>query len=313
MGKNLVRIGGGRRLNLVCVGKGSPTILFEDGLGSNLLHWQSMIDPVSRLTRACFYDRAGYGYSDPPGRPSTAANVSGDLHALLLRSGVQRPVVLVAHSLGGLYATVYADKYPDDVAGLVLIEPSFAEQDKDDDATQRAKDEIAFKTNISQLRNCASLARAGKLALEPHEECFAFAANRTTQEKAFLTYQMVRPYRYEAMASESESQHSANGRSDVNSREEVAAQHSFGDMPLMVLTAAEAVDLKAPKAERSISERLWRSWKAGHDRLAARSAHGRSVVVSESGHFIQLDQPQAVIDAIKKVVQEVRQAPAASR
>lgn len=306
MEKNLVRIGAGRKLNMVCVGQGSPTIIFETGLGSNLLHWQKVIGPVSKLTRACFYDRAGYGYSDPSKHPSTAANAVQDLHALLLRSGVQRPVVLVGHSLGGLYVTLYADTFPSDVAGLVLIEPSFAAQDKDEDAAQRAKDQVEFSNNTSQLRTCAALATSGELASKPHEECFAFAPDRTAQEKTFLRYQMVRPYRYEAMASEAESQHSANGRSDVNSREEAAAQRSFGDIPLIVLTAAESRDSQTTQAERSASECLWRSWKAGHDALAARSTRGKSLVVAGTGHFVQLDQPQAVINAIKEVVRDVQ-------
>ena len=307
MDKRLVRIDGGRRLNLVCVGQGSPTIVFESGLGSNLLHWQKVIEPVSQLSRACFYDRAGYGYSDPPGRPSTAANAVRDLRALLLRSGERRPVLLVGHSLGGLYATLYADRFPRDVGGLVLIEPSFAEQDKDEDAAQRAADEAEFKKNISQLRNCAALARTGELGSKPHEECFAFAPDRTPEQKAFLTYQMTRPYRYETMASEAESQHSADGISDLNSLEEAAARRSFGRIPLVVLTAAQIVDPKATEADRWTSDRLWKSWKAGHDRLAARSARGRSIVVPETSHFVQLDQPVAVVEAIRQVVQEMRE------
>lgn len=306
MQKHLVAIGGGRQLNLVCLGHGSPTLVFEYGFGSNLLHWQKIADEASQITRACFYDRAGYGYSSPPGRPSTAANAVADLHALLLRSRIKRPIVLVGHSLGGLYATLYADRYRHDVAGLVLVEPSFAEQDRDEDASQRAKDEVAFKSSTSQFRRCAALARSGRLASETHEECFAFAPSRTPEERSFLAYQMTRPDRYEAMASEAESQHSTDGKSDANSREERAAQRSFGNMPLIVMTAAEAVDPKASESDRAASSRLWLSWKAGHDRLAARSKRGRSVVIPGTGHFIQLEQPRAVIDAIKEVVVAAR-------
>lgn len=306
--KHFVTIADGRKMNMVCVGHGSPTVVFEQGSGANILTWQKVVEPVSKFTRSCFYDRAGYGYSDPSGRASSAANATQDLHALLLRSGERRPVILVGHSLGGLYATLYADQYYADVAGLVLIEPSFAQQDKDEEPIDRAKDEIGFKDSTSQLRRCAALARLGKLALETHEECFAFAPNRTAQEKEFLTYQYIRPDRYEALASEVESQHSADGRSDVNSRQEIAARRSFGRKPVIVLTAAEAVDPKATPAERATSSRLWRSWKAGHDKLAARSGRGMSVVVSNTGHFVQLDQPQAVIDAVKKVFRVVRKS-----
>lgn len=313
MSKHLVAISDGRQMNVVCIGHGSPTVVFEQGAGANILSWQKVAEPVAKFTRACFYDRAGYGYSEPPGRPSTAEHAAQDLHNLLVRSGIRRPVVLVGHSLGGLYATYFADKYPGEVVGIVLVEPSFAEQDKDLDAATRAKDEAAFKENISQLRRCSALARSGKLAQEMHEECFAFATNRTAKERAFLTYQYVRPDRYEALASEVESQHSADGRSDINSRHEVAARRSFGRIPIIVMTAAESIDGKATTAERNASSNLWRSWKAGHDMLAARSGLGRSIVISQSGHFVQLDQPQEVIEAVKEVVRETRQRQSAHR
>jgi pimeloyl-ACP methyl ester carboxylesterase len=306
MQKNLVTIEGNRDLNFFCVGHGSPSVIFETGLGSHLLHWQKLVGPISELTRTCFYDRAGYGFSDPSRHASTAANAVRDLHVLVQRAGVQRPFVLVGHSLGGLYATLYADRHVEDVAGLVLIDPAFAEQDKDQTPKQFADDRVTFQANIAQLRTCAALARSGKLASEPHAECFAFAKDRTDEEKAFLTYQMVRPYRYEAMAYEAESQHSADGKSDVNSREERSARRTFGRMPVTVLTAAEDIRPEASPAERASSARLWGSWKRGHDELAARSHRGQSVVVSGTGHFIQLDKPEAVIDAIKDVVATVR-------
>lgn len=307
MQRHLVEIEGGRRLNFVCAGKGSPTLVFEDGLGANLLTWQKVIGPVSQVARACFYDRAGYGYSDPPGGASTAANAADDLHHLLRRAHIGRPVVLVAHSLGGLYATLYADRYPDDVAGLVLIDPSFAEQDKDEDASERAKDEITFRDSVARLHACADLARAGKLISEKHGECFGLAPDRTPKEKSFLTYQAVRPNRYEAMASEATSLHSPDGRSDIDSLQEISERRSFGVKPVIVLTASLAEDANAAASDRAIAEHDWQSWKAGHDALAARSGNGKSTVIAATSHFIQIDQPSAVVSAIEDVVTTLRQ------
>jgi pimeloyl-ACP methyl ester carboxylesterase len=188
----------------------------------------------------------------------------------------------------------------------VLIDPSFAEQDKGETADELAKDAASFRENVAQFRACARLARSGALRSERHDECFAFAPERTPREKSFLTYQMVRPARYETMASEAESQHSADGRSDVNSGQEISARRSFGSMPVTVLTAALAADTITSTPERALAERNWRSWKAGHDALAARSGQGRSLVVPDSGHFIQLDQPSALHSAISEMVKAVR-------
>ena len=92
----------------------------------------------------------------------------------------------------------------------------------------------------------------------------------------------------------------------MNSRDERRARRTFGRMPVTVLTAAESVDEKASPSELATSASLWRSWKRGHNALAARSHHGKSMVVNGTGHFIQLDKPDAVIDAIKDVVATVR-------
>ena len=91
IGKNLVDIGG-RRLNLICIGEGSPTVVFEQGLGSNLLHWQHVAGPVSKFARACFYDRAGHAFSNASGRAGDAANATDDLHNLLQRASVKPPL-----------------------------------------------------------------------------------------------------------------------------------------------------------------------------------------------------------------------------
>src|ERR1043165_5719460 len=88
MGKHLVDIGGRRQMNLVCMGHGSPAVVFEYGLGGHLLNWQKVQAPIAALTTACFYDRAGYGTSDPSDRAMTAQNVTDDLYWLLDKAKV---------------------------------------------------------------------------------------------------------------------------------------------------------------------------------------------------------------------------------
>lgn len=307
LAKHRVDIGGGRRMNIVCMGYGSPTIVFEYGLGGHMLNWQKVQPEISALTTTCFYDRAGYGYSDPSPRPMTAENVTDDLYWLLDNAGVQKPIVLVAHSLGGLYATLYADRFPSQVAGLVLIDPIFAGEDLDENPEEQARAQAAYDRSQSWIRNCAKLASTQQLSRDKPGNCLPLMTDRTPEEIGYLTAQFSAPSRWDTMLSESQNLHAPNALSEDEQEEQHAAR-SFGDMPVIVLTASIIPTQPGETPEehaKSVAH-----WKAGHDRLAARSTRGESIVVPNATHIIQLDQPQAVIDAIHKVVEQVRGASA---
>jgi len=113
---------GGYRLHLRCAGRGAPTVVFDAGLGDSGDAWSRVAPDVARFTRACVYDRAGLGRSDPGPQPRTSGRIVGELHALLARAGERAPFVLVGHSFGGLSARLYATRFPAEVAGLVLVE-----------------------------------------------------------------------------------------------------------------------------------------------------------------------------------------------
>lgn len=289
---------GGRRLNLVCVGEGSPVIVFDLPIGGNLLQWRKVMRPVARLSRACFFDRAGYDFSDPSPRPLTLANAADDLHRTLQAAGIQKPVVLVGHSMGGYYATMFADLFPDEVAGLVLIDPAYAGAGLPAASSEEAqKDEDA---SLAEMKRCADLARAGGLSAADPKGCFALPPSLEPDEAAFLAWSWTRPYRYEALASEFRAAFSLEHGKDENSLEETRAARPWGDKPVIVMTSGRNFERADRRAERDAE------WKAGHDRLAARSTRGVSVMLPDSGHYIQLDQPDAVVSAIEAVVRQTR-------
>ncbi len=124
----LVEIEPGRRLNLVCQGQGRPTVILEAGLGDTSAAWHLVQPEVARVTRVCAYDRAGLGFSDPGPVPRTSSAIAGDLHALLHRAELPPPYVIVAHSMGALGAMLFADRHLPELAGMVLVDPSFADQ-----------------------------------------------------------------------------------------------------------------------------------------------------------------------------------------
>lgn len=119
---------GGHRLHLYCRGQGGPTVVLFNGLGEISASWARILDQVSPTTRVCGYDRAGQGWSDDIGKPQDGIAAAADLHALLAAAGEPGPYVLVGHSIGGPYALTYAAQYPEQVAGMVLLDSSSPEQ-----------------------------------------------------------------------------------------------------------------------------------------------------------------------------------------
>ncbi len=117
---------GGRRIQLDCRGKGSPTVVFESGLGtSGSLDWWRVHDRIAATTRACVYSRAGMMWSDPAPEPRDGNAMAEDLHKTLSMSGEAFPIVLVAQSAGGLIAMIYTRRFPTEVAGLVMVDSYF--------------------------------------------------------------------------------------------------------------------------------------------------------------------------------------------
>jgi pimeloyl-ACP methyl ester carboxylesterase len=113
---------GGYRLHINCVGQGSPTVVLDAGSGGFSAQWVRVQREVSDTTRVCAYDRAGMGWSEMGPEPRDAKQISSELHTLLTKAGIDRPYVLVGHSFGGMYMQTYAARYPEEVAGVALVD-----------------------------------------------------------------------------------------------------------------------------------------------------------------------------------------------
>ena len=118
----------GHRLHLDCRGQGSPTVVLSNGLGGTSARWARITGPIAATTRVCVYDRAGQGWSDDAASPRDGVQSAKELHTLLAKAGEHGPYVLVGHSTGGTYAMTYAARYPEQVAGLVLLDSSSPDQ-----------------------------------------------------------------------------------------------------------------------------------------------------------------------------------------
>lgn len=307
----LIAVDGSRRLNLFCIGHGTPVVILDAGTGGSTASWQDVQGRIAQTTTVCSYDRAGYGFSDPATRPSDATNAVDDLHRLIERAKLPVPVVLVGHSNGGIYASLYARTYPGEVAGMVLVDPGYAGQQHFEryglPPSKVAALVGANSSFIADARACLAKANAGQLLkLESNgSSCLDNTNNADAVLHAALSRQKAQPKYYETDVSEFENTFGAASGENVNDREASFEANQFGSMPVIVLTAARH---PAPVSDFSPEEqaRYYAVWKQAHAAIASLSTNGKSVVVENSGHFIQKDQPAVLTGYVNEVVGEVR-------
>src|SRR5215467_5947909 len=143
---------GGTRLNLYCMGKGSPAVVFDSGWEDWAPVWTLVQPKVAAWTRACSYDRAGAGFSDPGHLPRTSVRIADELHSALHHAGIKGPYILVGHAFGGDNVRTFAQRYTTELAGLVLVEADVGIPDERQGDAAR----------IAELRECRDAVAAGK-------------------------------------------------------------------------------------------------------------------------------------------------------
>jgi pimeloyl-ACP methyl ester carboxylesterase len=296
----LVNIGG-RRINLHCTGAGSPTVVLMAGIASWSAVWYKTQPVIAQKTRVCAFDRAGYGFSDPAPRPQILSDVVDDLHAVLEAGAVPGPYVLVGHSSGGLEARVYAQRWPKDVVGMVLVDTSPAGEGLIDEEQPGFDEAIGRESGVAELLHCALLAEHGPLAPSRpgYKDCVfplpsgTPAAFREIWPEFFTAY-----YFADEVALES---------SLYTHRYDGADHHRLGAMPLVVLSIEHPWNDGTPASAR-LDRAYSKVWNAMHEALARLSSRGVHRIIRGSGHEVQLDKPQAVIDAVDGVLRELQKS-----
>jgi pimeloyl-ACP methyl ester carboxylesterase len=302
--QRLVEVEPGRRLNLYCIGEGSPTVVFDSGLTDETDVWALVQPIIAAHAQACSYDRAGSGYSDPGRRDGTSANIVDDLHRLLAAAAITPPYILVGHSYGGMNARLFADLHRDEVAGMVLLDPSEEDWVRSVwklDLKQRtwAQYHGELETFWQGLRECAAAAKTGfvegsdlyKRCVPEPDPRFSAAINA-----AYLKVHRSPAYQ-QATLTENLSVHEAS------SDQLRAAWQWYGAMPLIVLASSPRTKLRPDETQEHM-DAVNRVHLFLFDRMALQSSRGVVRVVPDSDHEIQMSQPQAVIDATLEVLKE---------
>jgi len=274
---------GGYKMHIDCTGQGSPTVILDAGLGDSFLSWQKVQPEIAKFTRVCSYDRAGLGYSDSSPRPRTTRVFVDELHRLLQHAAIVGPAILVGHSMGGFDIRLYASLYRSEVAGMVLVDSSHPEQQNrlppainDLDATWLREQQLFESTmpfGIPRL-----LGFCGNDDAIRAVDCNFHSARESVAELKAI--------------SESAAQTAATG--------------SLGDIPLIVLS--HDPDTPQPDLPEVLVEPTNDVWQQMQIELAHLSTRGKQVIAKNSGHYIQLNRPDIVIEAVRNIVDQARQA-----
>jgi pimeloyl-ACP methyl ester carboxylesterase len=274
-------------LHLYCTGSGTPAVVLDSGLGDTYISWRKVQPQIAQFTRVCSYDRAGLGFSYYSRHPSTSKDFADELRILLHNAAIPTPYILVGHSMGGFDVRLYASLYRSDVAGMVLVDSSHPEQQKrlppelkDMDATWLREQEFFEFTmpfGIPRLLGfCGSDAEVRAAECNFHNVREAVAELKSVSESAA----------------------------------QAATTGSLGDLPLVVLS--HDPDKPQPDLPEDLVKPTNDAWEKMQEELTHLSTRGTQIIAKNSGHYIQLDRPDLVIEAVRQVVVQARQTQSAT-
>jgi pimeloyl-ACP methyl ester carboxylesterase len=272
---------GGYKMHIDCTGQGGPIVVLDAGLGDSYISWRKVQPQIARFTRVCSYDRAGLGYSDSSPRERTSRVFADELHTLLRNAGITGPVLLVGHSMGGYDVRLFASLYRNEVAGMVLVDASHPEQ-------QKRFPPALNDLDAGWIRDEEFLKFSMPLGIP---RLMGFCSHDAVVRAAECDFDSAR----EAVAELKKFPESAA---------QTATTGSLGDMPLAVLSH----DPNTPQPD--LPEDLVKPtdvWQQMQAELALLSTRGNQVIAKNSGHYIQLDRPDVVIDTVRSMVDQLRQ------
>jgi pimeloyl-ACP methyl ester carboxylesterase len=281
---------GGRKLHLHCTGNGSPTIVLEAGAGAFAIDWALVQPEIARSNRVCSYDRAGQGWSDQSTAVETPARVVQDLHAALQVAGEKPPYVMVGASMGGIFVREYEIKYPEEVVGMALVDPTH----EDRLFTMLRGEGVAISSlTAEQFQSTippgpAQIPEQSPETGSPFDKLPSDLFKLRVALETHLIASLPKSVPHDVVVESAE-----GGRAAFVELHQFSAakKYPLGDRPLVVLTRGldSSQDLKDAHASLS--------------RLSSNSRHS---IVADSGHEIHLYKPGAVIQAVEDVLKALR-------
>jgi pimeloyl-ACP methyl ester carboxylesterase len=288
---------GGYKLHLYSVGEGSPTVIFDHTLGS--LGWSNyfVFTEIAKITRVVVCDRAGYGYSETSPKHRTSEEIVQELHTLLTKANIPQPYIFVGDSFGGYTARLYADKFPDQVVGMVLTH-ALHEDTVLNFPVSIILIKIVFLIGFKFTQISAHLGMVRLAGLMGLFEFFKKELRQFSQADLIrLKISFYSAKHWEAMFREVR---------DINtSSEQIKHTGSLGNMPLTVVSVQQFLKrslLTFFLPLRQVDE----AWTKMQPELLKLSSNSKEIVAENSGHFVGIDDPEVIIKAVSELIEEVR-------
>jgi pimeloyl-ACP methyl ester carboxylesterase len=279
-------------MHIHCQGEGSPTVILDAGQGGWSIEWSEILPQLTHLTRVCAYDRAGYGWSEPAPDERTPQNAADDLAALLEAAAIAGPYLVVGFSHAGLATRLYAAQHPEDVVGMVLIDPATEFDNEVMDEMLRQQQQSA----VGMFQGLGFAARLGLIRLlDPREMApyAPFIAQNPTQPDIYYSF-VSEPTWWQTSAKEFSS------RLRDATLDYVHTNGQIPNIPVVIIGA----EIESNRAEGGAATSEAR--RSRLQELAERSSQGQFLLAEDSSHEIPRERPDLVVAAIQQVLEATR-------
>jgi pimeloyl-ACP methyl ester carboxylesterase len=280
----------GHTMHLYCTGSGSPTLILDSGLGDDWTVWQKVQPTLSKTTEVCSYDRSGLGWSDELSPDHDATTLADELHTLLQVAGIGKPIILMGHSMAGVYDRAYITRYPGDVVGMVFVDASSPDQNKR--FPKPPKDDMP------------------NFAWQKWSTIFGIARAKGDCSEIVPGLEFERGFIYANNCKISVVDTNIAEMKDIDrSSDETRHTGPFGNLPILVLTEdpQSMINMKLPPPyTRDFMEKIAVAWEAMQEDLKHLSTNDRRIIAKGSTHFVEVDRADLVNREVPIFIQQVR-------
>ena len=285
-------------MHLYCTGDPAarPVVVVSPGSGSSVAQWALVQPEVAKFARICVYDRPGVGWSFSTPEGQTYQEEAEDVHTLLQKAGIQGPYILAGHSYGGAVMQTYAGLYPQEVAGMVMvdvvtrgIETAYPEQYQTNLRISRQVISVFSTPGVFRLMQWLGMMPATTPLFD-----------RLPPEMRKTVYALDYNSRLGLVSK-------ANQASFEERNVQFLSAAPLPDVPMIVIVRGKPDEIQGPPLDEETIQRAEQAWRYGHENLADQVSEGTLILAEGSGHMVIIEKPEMVIDAIRTILNKMRE------